>query len=138
MTPLATGYILELARQVGGVSAFLGGFAATFLAMLLAVTTGRRAVGVAIVCAAAAATMFIVSTLSSVWLVAALHPDAPRGMAAGAAVARATTFMPFGLGLLLLLACLGLSGWARSRTLGVCTTAIAAVGAALALFVVAR
>jgi hypothetical protein len=45
--------------------------------------------------------------------------------------ARLLTFLPFMLGMYLLLACLGLAGWLHSRRIGIATALVAGAGAVL-------
>jgi hypothetical protein len=126
MQPLAPEYLSEIGRQLATLSAFLGGFAAAFLGTLLALSSPRRQVGWAAGAAALAAAAFTVSVV--------LHPAAPRAAnrAAEAGAARIIVGLAFFLGLYSLLVALGLSGWARSRRLGMVTGWIAGVAAAVA------
>ncbi|WGM40308.1 hypothetical protein [Caulobacter sp. NIBR1757] len=134
MQSLAPAYLSALATQLGGLSAFLGGFAATFLGTLLALGgRRRRTTGVAIGFAAAASAAFIVCVVASTALVAVLHPEAPQAARAiGTDGARVLLTLSFVLGLYTLLASLGLSGWSRSRSTGLTTSIAAGVGAVLA------
>jgi hypothetical protein len=57
MEPLSPVYLSAIAAQTGGLSAFLGGFAATFLGTLLALNvkgrTGSLAIGFSVTCRSA-------------------------------------------------------------------------------------
>ncbi|HEX8570137.1 MAG TPA: hypothetical protein VF699_09490 [Caulobacteraceae bacterium] len=138
MSQLSAEYLTELARQLGFVSAFLGGVAAAFVATLLTLRSPRRIVGRTIVCAAATAVAFIISVLGSLAWVAILHPQSPSDPGGSAArEAQLLTAIPFTAGIALLMVTIGMSGWIRSRTTGLGTTAVAVLGAALALLATA-
>ena len=127
-------YLAELARQIGFVSAFLGGVATTFLATLLSVRSARPVVGWTIGCSAAAALAFIISVLGSLAWVAVLHPGSPSEPGGSAArEAQLLAALPFALGILLLMLTIGTAGWIRSRRTGLATTTLAALGALLAV-----
>lgn len=129
MQPLAPEYLAEIARQIGALSAFLGGFAAAFFATLLALGSPRRTASWAIASAAFAAVAFVVAVVASTKLVIVLHPLAPANAGPGGA-ARTLMALGFVLGTYALLLSIGLSGWLRSRRMGLVTSALA-VGAAL-------
>ena len=132
MQELPAKYLSDLASQIGFLSAFLGGFAATMLAMLLALPHKNKAVGASIWLAAAAAVAFIVSVIATTYLFAVLHPDAPANVRHAAnGGSRAITFLSFIVGTYALLGCIGVSGWVRSRGTGVVTAILAAVGGVL-------
>ena len=139
MSQLSAEYLAELARQMGFVSAFLGGVAAAFLGTLLTLRSPRRIVGWTMVCAAAAGVAFVVSVLGSVAWLSLLHPEAPAGARAAAAnrEAQLLTSVPFMIGVALLMTLVGMAGWIRSRGTGIATTAVAALGAVLALLALA-
>ncbi len=122
--------------QLAAVSAVLGGFAVTFLSIVLALADARRRVAGAVALATTAAACFFLTTLG--WaLLAALAAQveastgATRARAAaqfGVAVAITRPISAlFLLGVLLLTCMLGAGGWLRSRRLGAFTTATAVV-----------
>lgn len=121
-------YLTAVATQIGGVSAFLGGFAATFLGTLLALNvkgrTGTTAIGAAVVSSVA----FIIAVVASTSVTATLHPDGPHFGLASIQRTQAMIVLFFMLGLYALLGSLGLSGWARSRATGVTTSVAASLG----------
>jgi hypothetical protein len=125
MQQLAPAYLSTLATQIGALSAFLGGFAATYLATFLTAGQRTRPAAAAIVGAAVSAVGFIVAVVGSTMLIAALHPDAPAHAAHLAGTAQVGMTLSFMLALLALLFSLGASGWTRSRAMG-WTTSIAA------------
>jgi hypothetical protein len=128
---LAPTYLAEIARQIGFISAFLGGVSATFMVALLALPSTGRTAGRAIVCAAAASVAFIVAVMATTMLVVALHPDAPAGAADKAGLGRTLGLLAFMAGIYLLLASLALAGFLRSRRTGWATTGLAVAGGAL-------
>ena len=128
MQNLTSEYLVEIARQMGFLSAFLGGVAATFMSQLLGLSHPGRQRGWAILCAAGSSVAFIVSVVGATSLAIVLDPNAP---AMSLEKGRVLAFLPFLLGIYLLLACIGLAGSLRSRRTGHATVAIAAIGAAL-------
>ena len=135
MEPLSPVYLSALALQIGGMSAFLGGFAATFLGTLLAVRAKGRIATVAMTFAAVSAVALIVAVVGSTGVYSALHPEAPGGTAQVEQVLwiRVTMALSFLLGVLSLLTSLGLSGWLRSRATGLGTSIAAGIGVVLIL-----
>jgi hypothetical protein len=130
MEPLPPAYISALASQLAGLSAFLGGFAATFLATLLTLGHHGRLMTITIGFAVLSSVSFIVAVVAATMLTAILHPAAPRIMTTLAAASpQAIMAIGFSAGTLSLLASLGCSGWTRSRSIGWITTIAALVGA---------
>lgn len=125
MQQLAPAYLSTLATQIGALSAFLGGFAATYLATFLIAGQRTRPASVAIAAAAISSVGFIVAVIASTMLIAALHPDAPKGALRLAGTAQTAMTLSFLFAMLALLLSLGASGWTRSRGMG-WTTSIAA------------
>ncbi|WP_213982060.1 hypothetical protein [Sphingomonas sp. dw_22] len=136
MMPLAPDFLVTLATQIGGVSAFLGGFAATFLAMFLTLGHESRAATIAITASAIASVAFIVAVVATTALIALLHPHAPAGSAASTGSSQMLMGLSFLTGMLALLVSLGASGWTRSRATGWTTSAVAAIGVVLTLLLV--
>jgi len=130
MQGLSPAYLSDIAAQTGGLSAFLGGFAATFLGTLLAMRAKGRLASIAIGCAAVSSVAFIVAVVGSTAVVAALHPEG-RGMGGDGGGPQVVMTLAFALGLYALLAGVGLSGWARSRGAGLTTSIAAGLGVIL-------
>lgn len=128
MDPLSPVYLSDIAAQTGGLSAFLGGFAATFLGTLLAMRARGRMGAVAIGCSAVSSVAFIVAVVGSTAVVAMLHPEGPRAGATNAGGPQVVMTLAFLIGLYALLAGIGLSGWTRSRAAGLTTSLVAGVG----------
>ena len=131
-------FIAETGRQIASLSAFLGGFAATFLGILLQSPNSRRHVGWAAGAAAVASASFILAVISGTALALIFHPGAPPNMAKPTFLpqVRMLIFVTFGSGIYSILLGLGLSGWIRSRQLGIVTSAAALISALIvSLFV---
>jgi hypothetical protein len=129
----------EIARQVASVSAFLGGFAATFLGILLQSQSTRRHVGWAAGSAALASASFMISVIAGTLVALVLNPEAPQGFATPEFLpwARRVLVFSFALGIYANLLSLGLSGWIRSRSLGLVTSG-AALASALVVWTFVR
>jgi hypothetical protein len=140
MNEVSAAYVASAATQLGSISAFLGGFAATFLAALLIVRHRSRAAGATIGLSATASVGFIVCVVGSTALSAGLHPDAPSGPGTRDYLGDVQVVMTLGfmLGVVALLSALGVSGWLRSRPMGGTTTLLSAAGLAAVLFLTVR
>ncbi len=130
--------------QLAAVSAVLGGFAVTFLSIVLTHDDPRRRVAVAVGVATVAAACFFLTALGWALLAASaaqVQSSDPAARAAlvrrfGTALAIQTPVSQFFLvGVLLLAAMLGIGGWLRSRALGLFTTGVAVLTALAALFI---
>lgn len=134
ITELHPEYLTALARQFGFLGAFLGGMSMALFVTLLTLAKPSKVVRWAIGLAAFAAAAFIVTAYMSVGVIANSHPHAPPQMAGNSITAiQVLMSVSFGLGSLALLGSLGVSGWSRSKPLGIVTT-IAACLAAIPLF----
>jgi len=129
MEVLSPNYMIELAQQLAFVSAFLGGFAATYLATLIVANSSKKSADWSIGFAACAASFFIVAVIASVMITVVLHSDAPSRMSeqTSISVARVVSTLGFIFGIYALLASVGISGWLRSRKLGMVTSTCAAL-----------
>jgi hypothetical protein len=125
-------YIGALTSQLASLSAFPGGFAATFLATLLTLGHQSRLMTITIGLAVTSAVAFIVTVVAATMLTAIYQPAAHTFMATlDTSQPRTIMSLGFTLGSLSLLASLGCSGWTRSRAIGWTTTLAATAGAAL-------
>jgi len=133
MHELSPSYLSELATQIGFLSAFLGGIAATMLAMLLQAERRASSDVWAISASALSATSFIVSVIGCTQLIATLHPDAPAMVSNEGAetFARLVAFLAFGVGVYALLAVVALAGWRHSPRAGWITSGTALAGACI-------
>lgn len=120
--------------QLAAVSAVLGGFVVTFLAVLATASDRRRRIGLALVLAVAAAGALVLAALGwSLFAAQAAQVTEGRGPASAIAQARLDQAFPllqpisgfFVAGVALLLALLGLSGSLHSRRVGVATALLA-------------
>ena len=137
-TPVNAEFLAETGRQIASLSAFLGGFAATFLGILLQSPSSRRHVGWAAGAAAVASASFILAVISGTALALVLNPGAPSNMATPTFLPQVRTLIliTFATGIYSILLSLGLSGWIRSRALGVVTSVAALIAALIvSLFV---
>ena len=135
----------ELYGQLAGVSAVLGGFAITFLALLLGHKERGRCLSASVGVTTVAAAGLLVSALGWTLMGSFLTQtgaqqggtvpvDSSPAWVAGAHQMLSGVFV---CGLAFLFATLGLSGWLRSKALGVLSTVVSA-GAALAVWYVLR
>lgn len=138
MDQLPSAYLAQIASQMGFLSAFLGGVAATLLALLLNDQPGRKLVTWAVGVTAVSAVAFVIAVMASTMLVTVLHPDAPAYLVREDSIVRARAFgtLSFVLGLYFLLISIGLCGWIRSRAAGIATSLAAAVGVAMVTWAV--
>ena len=141
MQPVRAEFVSEIGRQIASLSAFLGGFAATFLGILLQSPNSRRHVGWAAGAAAIASASFMIAVIGGTVLVIVLNPQAPEGAGAPEFLAwvRKAIVVTFMLGIYANLVSLGLSGWIRSRSLGIVTSVAALIAAIIvSLFVTSQ
>lgn len=102
-------------EHLASISAVLGGFAVTFLSVVLTHQDPRRRVDVLLgVTTAAAASYFIVALGWSLSAATELHPGLQRPLSLLFIAATGLLFVVLGIG-----------GWLRSRALGTATTALA-------------
>jgi hypothetical protein len=120
--------MVEFFRQFAFVSALLGGFSLAFFGTLLDAGRTHRAVGPTAALALASSSCFLIVTLGNTFAASVMANDEMRQrMEAGISAQMAPLSMLFLLGILLLLAGFGASGWIRSRRLGWATSLIALV-----------
>lgn len=129
MEPIPPEYLAYVAPKIAFVSAVVGGFAATFLAQLVTTTEGKRLAEWSTGSAAFSAVLFTVATISSTRIAMNTYLSAPADATASIAVELVMTFVGFVFGIYTLLLAIGLSGWIRSRRLGIVTSLVAILGA---------
>jgi len=116
----------EFFREFAFISALLGGFSLVLFGTLLDTGHSHRAVGPAAALALASSGCFLIVTLGNTFSASVESDPAMRAALASAIKGQTGPLsMLFLLGILLLLACFGASGWIRSRKLGWTTSAIA-------------
>src|SRR5262249_38391300 len=74
-------FLAETGRQIASLIAFLGGFVAGFLGILLQLSDAGRHVGWAAGAAAVASASFILAVISGTTLALVMHPGAPPDIA---------------------------------------------------------
>ncbi len=140
MEQVSSAYLSIAAAQLGTLSAFLGGFAATFVATLLISRHSARATGATIGFSAASSVAFIVCVVGATVLVTGLHPEAPAAFNSRSYlnIVNGVMTSAFMIGITALLLALGISGWTRSKVMGWVTTCISVVGILAVLFFTIR
>ncbi|MBF7073979.1 hypothetical protein ISG33_11265 [Glaciecola sp. MH2013] len=129
MQEITTSYMLTAAEQMAFVSAFLGGVSATILVTIAVLTKGRRVANLILITSALAACSLLISVIASLRLVIALHPDLPFTPEQSQVYFLWFSMINgYGLGVMSLLTSIGLSGWLRSKLVGVITSIFAFVG----------
>jgi hypothetical protein len=121
----------EFSRQFAFVSSVLAGFAFAFYGTLLVAAREHRAGTWAAFFAVAASVAFLPVTLGMTFN-AARAADQPTELSVSAAATDpqiALLSMLFLSGVIFLLASFGISGWMRSRGLGIATTSLSLIGA---------
>jgi len=133
----------DLFRQLAFISALVGGFAFAFLGTLLTLPSRSRIVdwtaGMALVTAAGLIICVIGWTLmaSQVLITASLGPGGEEyRFPAAFNSTHSQLSQLFIVEMFFFLASLGLSGWVRSRTLGIVSSIVALVAAVILMFVI--
>jgi len=130
----------EFSRQFAFVSSVLAGFAFAFYGTLLVAAREHRAGAWAAFFAVAASVAFLPVTLGMTFNAVRAANQPREQLSVSTAVADpqiALLSMLFLSGVIFLLASFGISGWMRSRGLGIATTSLSLLGA-LAVFVALR
>ena len=113
-----------ITEQLILLSAFLGGFSATFLAAILLFNPKHKVANWAVNLSAISACSFVVCATSSVALVNGLQVSSEEleQSIVSLKVARIVSGLSMAIGLISLLASIGLSGWFRTKSCGITTT----------------
>ena len=129
----------EYYRQIAFVSSVLAGFAFAFYGTLLVAAREHRAGAWAAIFAVAASVAFLPVTLGTTFgaVRATIQPEAFTVSTLKLDPQNALLSMLFLSGVVFLLASFGISGWMRSRGLGIATTGLSLLGA-LAAFAALR
>jgi hypothetical protein len=128
--------LADLFRQLAFISALVGGFAFTFLGVLLASPSRSRIIGwtagMAMATAAVLTVCVVGWTLVASRVLLSASPESGGTFRLPAALNTTHSHLSqmFILGMFLFLASLGLCGWVRSRALGVVSTVITLLAAA--------
>lgn len=125
----------ELFRQLAFITAILGGFSITFLSVLLTASAKHHMINWIVGVTTVAATCFVLSAVGSTFsaVIASYNDPLPSDIEA---LHEPLSLLFLG-GSVLLFTVLGMSGWIRSRRLGIATTVIAALGLIGGLFIIA-
>ncbi len=124
-------FLINQTEHLVLLSAFLGGFSATFLAAILVAGTSKRITNWIVCLSAISACSFIVSTISSIAFLNGLQPDSPVfDQQFSLSFVRAVSAFALLIGIFSLLSSIGLSGWIRSKKVGVVTSAVSLVAIA--------
>jgi hypothetical protein len=124
---LSNELLLNITEQLILLSAFLGGFSATFLAAILVFDSQKRMTNWIVISSALSACSFIVCACTSIALVNGLQAT-PQELEEGLISlrgARIISALSMAIGVFSLLGSIGLSGWLRNKHVGIVTTAIA-------------
>lgn len=118
------------AAQLGSISAFFGGVAATLLALFVFAKLKSRIAEITFGVVVAAAVAFIVSALAATILSVGLLPGASRDLATPAYLGSVVAIMniAFLIGIVALLSGIAMIGWLRSRRSGIMTTVLGVIG----------
>ena len=135
--------LADLFRQLAFISALIGGFAFAFLGGLLTATSRSRVVEWTAGMAMGTAASLVVCVIGWTLMASEVVTAAPANASAEEFLKVALNFnrmhsrlsLLFILGVSLFLASLGLSGWVRSRALGIVSTVIALLAAVGLIFV---
>lgn len=121
--------LLGIMEQLILLSAFLGGFSATFLATILTIdpTTSKKIVNWIIIASALAACCFIVCATSSIAVVNGINSIDGENLYESLKTIRVISILSMLLGVFSLIGCIGMSGWLRGKLVGIVTSSIAVV-----------
>ena len=131
---MSTSYYIVQTEQLVLLSAFLGGFSATFLAAILALKSSERVTNWIVCLSAISACSFIVAAIISISIVNGLQPDSLEQYKIEVFQKdRLASALALLIGIFSLLSSIGLSGWIRSKQVGLTTSAAAVVSIVLVL-----
>ena len=126
---MTASFVTEYYRQIAFVSSVLAGFAFSFYEVLLSASAQHRATNLAALLAAMASIAFLLVTLGMTFAAAIAASLLNDGKMPSSVLSQQTPpYFCFLVGIALLFGAFGLGGWIRSRSLGIATTAITALG----------
>lgn len=111
--------LIDRTEQLILLSAFLGGFSATFLAAILTIEVKKNITDWIVCISAASSCCFIVAAVTNIALVNGLQIEAEMQTLNNLKIISALGMIS---GIFALLASIGLSGWIRSRKIGLITS----------------
>lgn len=130
MNQINAGYAMDVAEQMSLVGVFLGGVSITLLITLVVINKPGKLINWMVGASALAACVLLISVVSSLRLLIALHPEFPSPETTSAAeisLLWKSMVASYGLGVLCLAFCIGLSGWLRSVKTGILTLGFALI-----------
>ena len=128
MQKLDPDYVIAVAEQLSFVSAFLGGVSITILVTIVVFANPKKSVSWIVAASALAACSLLIAGGAAWRLTILLNPATNAAFDPSIlTVLWASMLVGYGLGFLALLACIGLSGWIRSKKPGWITTGMAVV-----------
>lgn len=132
--------LADLFRQLAFISALIGGFAFAFLGVLLTVPSRSKVVEWTAGTSLATTGSLIICVVGWTLMASQVALTAPAAgtfrFPASLNTMHSRLSLLFIIGMLLFLASLGLSGWVRSRSLGVISTGIALIACVALMFVI--
>lgn len=126
----------ELFRQLAFINAILGGFAITFLSVLLTAESQKKIVEWIVVVLFSAVACFILSALGATFSAVVAAEAQTDSLPAEVWALHEPMSLLFLLGIILLFVSLGMTGWIRSKWLGRVTIVIAVVSLVAAFFMI--
>ena len=128
MKEITPSYALAAAEQMSFIGAFLGGIAISILVTIVVFSSSKKSVNWIVATSALAACCLLVSVIAAMRLTIAFHPDLPFVPApVKISLLWEAMINAYGLGVMSLIASIGLSGWLRSRSAGIVTSLIASI-----------
>ncbi len=128
MIELSSEYINQLASQTMLISTFLGGFSITTLTAILLSDKEGKLLNVLFVSTVISAASFIIGVFAMMSLIMLTTPDYPLPVnQSDLMLPKTLGFLAFIIGILSIVFILGLSGWLKSRKLGMVTTVVGVI-----------
>ena len=128
MQKLDPAYVIAVAEQLSFVSAFLGGVSITILVTIVVFANPQKSVSWIVGASALAACSLLIAVVAAWRLIILLNPATNVALDPSILIVLwASMLLGYGVGFLALLACIGLSGWIRSKKTGWITTSMAVV-----------
>lgn len=138
MIELEDTYLLSLAQQTLVIGIFLGGFSATMLATLIVSEFKGKLFNFILIGLTISSLSFLISVLTDFNIICALTPGYPLGIRHNLInFWRATGAFALLLGMISLISVIGLSGWLKSKKLGMYTTVIGAIALIISFVLIA-
>ncbi len=128
METVKASYALTAAEQMSFIGAFLGGISVTLLVTIVVFSSDKKVVNWIVGTSALAACSLLITVIAAMRLIIALHPDlsfvpSPEKMK----LLWNGMILAYGVGVLSLIASIGLSGWLRSSRAGIVTCLMASI-----------